>query len=418
MQPSSLSSTTTASIGSLRAPQSHQEPHPHPQDDRARDHRQHSDLDSSSSSSALRGCASEDESLDGRPSAEVWSPSGQTSSSALMTADTVAASAAAGSVQRPALLSRHPRKSYVDDDAMTDSSSEADSDPDPDLDSDDDLDVDANGGAPLAVSSATTATMAGTLDDYMDDDSDFDSEYDSEDDYTIEANQYYNQLHAAQPLFSVIPSATQHTLVADHQQPQPPPQPQQHNTQQHIPQPHQQPNGEQTLSLANLPPLPQPPPDWVPLPPILGDPMPDFTISNANPSILGSENLGLMDFLHDWAHQSRYGRAARSQPPALERVAQLTQAPIDEVDYSDRKGDECDVQGMDWSSMETTRQAARLRRQHTYRNYVNRPGSDKWAVRIMHQIIYANLGAKTDCIRLNAREHWPHQMAASLGSSE
>lgn len=414
MRPSSLSSITAASTGSLHAPQHQLNSQPRPQNDYAGDgHRQYSDIDSPSDSDsdpdlALRDFEPQDESPAGRRFSDVWR---QASSSASMTADTVAVGvsvgAAAGSVHRPTLLSRHLRQSYVDedDDAETDSSYETDSESEPDSEAASDaatdsdaetedevgVDNDGHGGAPLATSYAAAATSHSAIDD----DADLDSEYDSEDDYTVAISEYYNQLSAAQPLFSVIPSAAQQALAGHYslphpeqlQQPQPTPHQhttqshhtQQHDTQPHAPQPQTQPHVLAIPSLANLPPLPHPPSDWAPLPPMLDDPMPDIAISNANPAILGSENFGLIDFLRDWSYQGRLGRGARSQPPNYEQVWRHAQADIDEVEYSDLKGDECDVQGMDWSAMETTRQAARLRRQHTYSNYVNRLGSDKWA---------------------------------------
>lgn len=128
--------------------------------------------------------------------------------------------------------------------------------------------------------------------------------------------------------------------------------------------------------LANLPPLPQPPPNWVHLPPVIGGP--NFGVSAGNPAILGSENLDLSDFLRDWSYQGRFGLAARSQPPLLDEIVRQTQEQPEEIDFSQLKGDQYDVQGLDWTSMETTRKAARLRRQYTYRNYVNRMGSDQW----------------------------------------
>ncbi|KAJ3495251.1 hypothetical protein NLG97_g3521 [Lecanicillium saksenae] len=137
--------------------------------------------------------------------------------------------------------------------------------------------------------------------------------------------------------------------------------------------------------LANLPPLPQAPSNWVPLPPLIGG-APNFGISTGNPAILGSENLDLIDFLRDWAYQGRYGRAARSQPPLLEELMRQTQEQPDEIDFAQLKGDQYDLQGLDWTSMETTRKAARLRRRYTYRNYVNRMGSDRWMVRIIASV--------------------------------
>ncbi|KAF1730166.1 putative WD repeat-containing protein C2A9.03 [Beauveria bassiana] len=132
--------------------------------------------------------------------------------------------------------------------------------------------------------------------------------------------------------------------------------------------------------LANLPPLHQPPPNWVPLPAFLADQ--NLTISDAIPAILGSENLDLVDFLRDWAYQGRYGRAGRSQPPLLDELMRQTQEQPDEISFAQLEGDQYDLQGFNWAAMKTTRKAARLRRQHTYRNYVNRMGSDRWMASI------------------------------------
>ncbi|KAL3961762.1 hypothetical protein ACCO45_003285 [Purpureocillium lilacinum] len=55
-------------------------------------------------------------------------------------------------------------------------------------------------------------------------------------------------------------------------------------------------------------------------------------------------------------------------------------AEIKRVIYAGLKGDECDFQGLDWAAMGTTRDAARVARLNSYRNYVNRPGSDRWTL--------------------------------------
>ncbi|KAH8707903.1 putative WD repeat-containing protein C2A9.03 [Beauveria bassiana] len=89
--------------------------------------------------------------------------------------------------------------------------------------------------------------------------------------------------------------------------------------------------------LANLPPLHQPPPNWVPLPAFLADQ--NLTISDAIPAILGSENLDLVDFLRDWAYQGRYGRAGRSQPPLLDELMRQTQEQPDEISFAQLEGD-------------------------------------------------------------------------------
>lgn len=109
----------------------------------------------------------------------------------------------------------------------------------------------------------------------------------------------------------------------------------------------------------------------------LADAFPPLQLSNPNPAILGSENLGLVDFLRDWAHRDCFASPARPRPLRLDQVYRQASAPVPDMTYADLRGDECDLQGLDWAAMQTTRRDARVRRRHTYKNYVNRPGSDK-----------------------------------------
>lgn len=99
--------------------------------------------------------------------------------------------------------------------------------------------------------------------------------------------------------------------------------------------------------------------------------------SNPNPAILGSENLGLVDFLRDWAHRGCFSSGTRPKPPQLHQLYSQARAAVRDVTYAHLSGDDCDYQGMDWTSMQTTREDARIRRRRTYKNYVNRAGSDK-----------------------------------------
>lgn len=136
-------------------------------------------------------------------------------------------------------------------------------------------------------------------------------------------------------------------------------------------------------SLDNLPPLPQPPADYVALPPIVmptGQIVEPVPFSNANPSVLGLENLGLFDFLRGWAAQRHFGAISGLGGPDLQHVLYQESLRRKEVSYEDLKGDYCDFQGLNWKAMGTTRKAARSRRRYTYRNYVNRQDSDKWNV--------------------------------------
>ncbi|OAA45520.1 WD domain containing protein [Metarhizium rileyi] len=106
------------------------------------------------------------------------------------------------------------------------------------------------------------------------------------------------------------------------------------------------------------------------------DAMPPVQLSNPNPTIPGAENLGLIDFLRSWAYQGSFTDSPRSHPPHIGQVVKQASASIKEINHSDLRGDECDIQGLNWTMMETTRNNARARRSRTYKNYVNHQGSD------------------------------------------
>ncbi|KAG6025877.1 hypothetical protein E4U41_001410 [Claviceps citrina] len=106
------------------------------------------------------------------------------------------------------------------------------------------------------------------------------------------------------------------------------------------------------------------------------DALPPVQLSNPNPAIPGSENLGLVDFLHNWAQQESYTHAPQPRPPHYDRIVEQARTNVTEVYYSDLSGDFCDFQALNWVAMGISRDAARVRRCRTYKNYVNRPGSD------------------------------------------
>ncbi|TQV95882.1 WD domain-containing protein [Cordyceps javanica] len=236
----------------------------------------------------------------------------------------------------PSSHSQHYTQSDVD---MTDSDAQ-ESDPEC-----------APGGAPLALVAPTRAHQA-TMptpesdpeylsdadqeesDDEDDDDDDDNQQDDHGDNGMHPMHQHLNSLPLMPPVAPVPLYGAfffQNGSPYTHDQPQMPVQP-------------------MTLSmpagptdLANLPPLPQPPPNWVPLPAFIADQ--NLAISNPVPGILGSENFDLADFLRDWAYQGRYGHAARSQPPALEELLRQTQEQPDEIEFTQLKGDQYDLQG-------------------------------------------------------------------------
>ncbi|KPM39926.1 hypothetical protein AK830_g6598 [Neonectria ditissima] len=107
----------------------------------------------------------------------------------------------------------------------------------------------------------------------------------------------------------------------------------------------------------------------------------DILLSNPNPTMFGGDNVSLMEFLRRWAndsHASPTSPAQRVFAPSLHGIREQASRHIEEVRYSDLRGDYCDMQGLDWVAMETTQERARERRFLTYKNYVNIPGTDKW----------------------------------------
>lgn len=117
----------------------------------------------------------------------------------------------------------------------------------------------------------------------------------------------------------------------------------------------------------------------LPQPPMLIEPLDLAPISNPNPTMLGSENHGLIDFLWHWSREARiaHSYSMRAYAPCPEDIRRQAQIHMSEVRYDDLHGDQYDLQGMDWDSMGTTRQHARRRRLDTYKNYVNKEGSDR-----------------------------------------
>ncbi|KAJ4272271.1 hypothetical protein NW762_000982 [Fusarium torreyae] len=125
-------------------------------------------------------------------------------------------------------------------------------------------------------------------------------------------------------------------------------------------------------------PLPQAEPPM----PFMDPPEGPGPLSNPNPTMLGSENLGLFDFLGNWAYQAHMATflsAPRVNAPCPRDLRRQANEQIHEIRYDDLRGDECDMQGLDWESMDTTRRYARQIRSATYKNYVNKEGSDRWS---------------------------------------
>ncbi|KAH7358989.1 WD domain-containing protein [Plectosphaerella cucumerina] len=103
--------------------------------------------------------------------------------------------------------------------------------------------------------------------------------------------------------------------------------------------------------------------------------------SNPHFGPLSPDNLDLMDFLTYWARLGNFSHRMRSSSmrvPHVSRVAEEAARKRPTIYFDDLLGDELDAQGINWQAMGITRGEARERRQLTYRNYVNKTGSDKW----------------------------------------
>ncbi|KAK1837287.1 WD domain-protein [Podospora conica] len=102
-------------------------------------------------------------------------------------------------------------------------------------------------------------------------------------------------------------------------------------------------------------------------------------VSNPNPHTLGGSNMGLSDFLHYWARQTRSTSGlTRTRYPWPTRIHDMVTKPPKKVQYADLEGDMCDIQGINWEDLGVTRKEARERRLLTYKNYVSAKDSDRW----------------------------------------
>lgn len=136
-------------------------------------------------------------------------------------------------------------------------------------------------------------------------------------------------------------------------------------------------------------------------------------LSGGGPGTLGPGNYNLVDFLHNWARQSR-GLSGlpreRGRYPWPSRIHELSSRPLTHIQYADLNGDQCDLQGLDWDDLGVTRKEARERRLLTYNNYVNQPGTDRWAVSshphklTLSHLSHTTLAKPTRCINTSQRE--------------
>lgn len=96
------------------------------------------------------------------------------------------------------------------------------------------------------------------------------------------------------------------------------------------------------------------------------------TINTNEPEGEDQNNLSLGDFLYSWAvvGTERLTRK-RKRGPNLSYVQELRSEKLKEIKRSNLRGQNCDIQGLDWKRLEVSRSDARLMRAQTYRSYVN-----------------------------------------------
>ncbi|CAJ2501706.1 Uu.00g045590.m01.CDS01 [Anthostomella pinea] len=99
-------------------------------------------------------------------------------------------------------------------------------------------------------------------------------------------------------------------------------------------------------------------------------------LTSANPGALGPENPNVHDFLELWREHYVQTTGLRILGPPPDDIDSLADPCRQRVEYRHLKGDEHDIQGINWQRMGITRDTARKCRLRTFQNYTNKPGSD------------------------------------------
>ncbi|KAI0013465.1 YVTN repeat-like/Quino protein amine dehydrogenase [Xylariaceae sp. FL0662B] len=105
-----------------------------------------------------------------------------------------------------------------------------------------------------------------------------------------------------------------------------------------------------------------------------------MALTNPNPVSLGPENPSVLQFLQLWIWQSQTDTHLRTagRVPCSRGLERMARECPRRVEYNQLKGDNYDFQGINWTALGITRNAARNRRMATFHNYVNRQESDLW----------------------------------------
>ncbi|KAI0452778.1 quinon protein alcohol dehydrogenase-like superfamily [Xylaria acuta] len=88
-------------------------------------------------------------------------------------------------------------------------------------------------------------------------------------------------------------------------------------------------------------------------------------------------NHNCLDFLRLWRWRKRQNHMKDVRGIPRNEIS-ITEVKEPRITYDDLKGDEYDLQGINWQHIGVTRSSARKCRAKTFRNYTNKPNSDAW----------------------------------------
>ncbi|KAI0817667.1 quinon protein alcohol dehydrogenase-like superfamily [Xylaria sp. FL0064] len=88
-------------------------------------------------------------------------------------------------------------------------------------------------------------------------------------------------------------------------------------------------------------------------------------------------NYNSLDFLRLWRWHKRRNQLKDIRGIPHNELS-ITKIERTRITYDDLKGDECDIQGINWQDISVTRSWARKCRYRTFRNYTNNSETDRW----------------------------------------
>ncbi|KAI0539721.1 quinon protein alcohol dehydrogenase-like superfamily [Xylaria digitata] len=111
-----------------------------------------------------------------------------------------------------------------------------------------------------------------------------------------------------------------------------------------------------------------------------------FFLTNANPGTLMPDNPNSFNFLRLWQWQKSHNQLKEITGIPHNEIS-ITKLERPRVIYEDLKGDEYDLQGINWQALGVHRSSARKCRARTFRNYINKADSDSWDASIPDRLL-------------------------------